>query len=180
LKENFKDLHLGVLSDIKRKSLPAIAKVAGIDNFQSLHHFLRESPWSADEFENRRLQQILETVGSREMILIIDETGDAIIDETGDAKEGHTTDYVKRQYLGNLRKVDNGIVVVTAYGVIEERTFPLMFKVYKPRERLKAGDEYKTKPENSSEMIRELQNKEFNIKLVLADSLYGESGSNFI
>ena len=62
--ENFKDLHLRILSDIKRKSLPEIAKVAEIDNSQSLHLFLRESPCSADEFENRRLQRILETVGS--------------------------------------------------------------------------------------------------------------------
>ena len=43
--ENFKALHLGMLSDIKRKTLPEIAKVAGLDNSQSLHHFLTESPW---------------------------------------------------------------------------------------------------------------------------------------
>ena len=35
-----------------------------------------------------------------------------------------------------------------------------MFKVYKPRERLKPGDEYMTKPEIASEMIREVQNNE--------------------
>ncbi len=48
-----------------------------------------------------------------------------IIDETGDSKQGQTTDYVKRQYIGNLGKIENGIVVVTAYGVIEDMTFPL-------------------------------------------------------
>jgi SRSO17 transposase len=55
-----------------------------------------------------------------------------IIDETGDRKKGHSTDYVKRQYIGNLRKVENRIVVVTAYGLIEGITLPLMFEVYKP------------------------------------------------
>jgi SRSO17 transposase len=40
-----------------------------------------------------------------------------IINETGDRKKGKSTDYVKRQYIGNLGKVENGIVVVTAYGV---------------------------------------------------------------
>jgi SRSO17 transposase len=35
------------------------------------------------------------------------------VDETGDKKKGHSTDYVKRQYIGNLGKIENGIVVVT-------------------------------------------------------------------
>jgi SRSO17 transposase len=35
-----------------------------------------------------------------------------IIDETGDKKKGKTTDYVKRQYIGNIGKVENGIVSV--------------------------------------------------------------------
>lgn len=55
------------------------------------------------------------------------------------------TDYVKRQYIGNLGKIENGIVSVNAYGYCEGMTFPLKFKVFKPRERLKEGDKYKTK-----------------------------------
>jgi SRSO17 transposase len=71
-------------------------------------------------------------------------------------------------------------VAVVACGIIEEMTFPLIFEVYKPHERLKLGDQYKTKPQIASEMIRELQNIGFKIELVLADSLYGESNSSFI
>ena len=37
--EAFKYLHVGMLSDNKRKSLPAIAKAVGLANEQSLHHF---------------------------------------------------------------------------------------------------------------------------------------------
>ena len=70
-----------------------------------------------------------------------------IIDETGDKKKGKSTDYVKRQYIGNLGKTENGIVAVTAYGVFCGMTFPLAFEIYKPRERLKQGDKYRTKPE---------------------------------
>jgi len=33
--------------------------------------------------------------------------------------KGHHTDYVKRQYIGNLGKIENGIVAVTAYGVVD-------------------------------------------------------------
>ena len=59
-------------------------------------------------------------------------------------KTGRTTDYVKRQYIGNLGKIESGIVSVNAYGYCEGMTFPWKFKVFKPRERLKKGDKYKT------------------------------------
>ncbi len=45
--ESFRDLHLGMISDIKGKTLPEIAAVVGRENHQGLHHFLTQSPWSA-------------------------------------------------------------------------------------------------------------------------------------
>ena len=57
--EAFKQLHLGLISEVKRKTLPAIAQIAGVDNAQSLHHFLTESPWHIEEFRQQRLQLIL-------------------------------------------------------------------------------------------------------------------------
>ena len=170
--EAFKHLHVGMLSDIKRKSLPAIAKVVGLDHEQSLHHFLTDSPVSASALAQHRLELILQTVQGRKIMLLID--------ETGDPKKGKTTDYVKRQYIGNLGKRENGIVAVTAYGLIDGMTFPLMFRIYKPKERLKADDEYQSKPQIAADMVRELLKLGFNIELVLADSLYGEGGANFI
>lgn len=65
---------------------------------------------------------------------------------------------------------------VNAYAVVENITYPLGFKIFKPRQRLQPGDEYKTKPQLAVEILRELQAFEFNIELVLADSMYGESG----
>src|SRR5687768_527574 len=38
--ELFKLLHVGLIAEIPRKSLPAIAKTVGLPNGQSLHHFL--------------------------------------------------------------------------------------------------------------------------------------------
>jgi len=170
--EAFKNLHIGMLADIKRKSLPAIARIAGLDQEQSLHHFLTVSPWQVEQLREQRLKLILQVLEEREIILIID--------ETGDRKKGNNTDYVKRQYIGNLGKIENGIVAVTAYGVMDGITLPLTFEVYKPKERLQAGDKYLSKPEIAARIIRELQAFGFKFKLVLADSLYGESGSNFI
>jgi len=170
--ESFKNLHLGMIADIKRKTLPEIAKVAGLENSQLLHHFLTESPWEEVELRKYRLARILQVLQGRAITLIID--------ETGEPKQGSATDYVKRQYLGRLGKVDNGIVAVTAYGVIESMTFPLSFEVYKPRERLKPEDKYQSKVQIAAAMMRELQAVGFKFELVLADSLYGESNSNFI
>lgn len=170
--EAFKYLHIGCISDLKRKSLPEIAKIVGLDNYQGLHHFLTTSSWSVGQLRALRLELILEVLKGRPIILIID--------ETGDKKKGNTTDYVKRQYIGNLGKVENGVVAVTAYGVFCGMTFPLLFEVYKPREKLKPGDKYLTKPQIGAMLIRKLQLMGFKFNLVLADSLYGESGTNFI
>jgi len=170
--EAFKYLHVGMISDIKRKTLPAIARVAGLSNEQGLLHFLTESPWKSEQLREARLRLILQVLAGREIILIID--------ETGDRKKGETTDYVKRQYIGNLGKIENGIVAVTAYGLFEGMTFPLIFEVYKPKQKLLESDAYQTKPEIAASMIRKLQAMGFKFKLVLADSLYGESDSNFV
>ena len=92
------------------------------------------------------------------------------MDETGDRKKGNTTDYVKRQYIGNLGKIENGIVAVTTYGVFKGMTFPLIAEVYKPQERLLEGDIYKSKPQIGGEIIKKLKEMGFKIKIVLADS----------
>lgn len=170
--EAFKYLHLGMISDLKRKTLPAIARAVGLENEQGLHHVLTKSPWSVTRLRQTRLKLILELVRGQAMILLID--------ETGDCKKGNSTDYVKRQYIGNVGKKENGIVAVTAYGLFQGMIVPLSFEVYKPKERLKATDEYRSKPQIAAAMIRELQAMGFRFELVLADSLYGESQSNFI
>lgn len=170
--EAFKYLHIGCISHLKRKSLPEIAKIVGLDNYQGLHHFLATSSWEVERLRSLRLELILQVIKARPIILIID--------ETGDKKKGKTTDYVKRQYIGNLGKVENGVVAVTAYGVFCGMTFPLLFEVYKPREKLKPGDRYLTKPQIGAMLIRKLQSMGFKFNLVLADSLYGESGTNFV
>jgi DDE superfamily endonuclease len=101
------------------------------------------------------------------------------IDETGDKKKGRTTDYVSRQYISNLGKIDNGIVSVTSYGVLGGITFPIVFEVFKPQARLKATDCYQTKPQMAVQIIRELKALGLDFEVVLADSLYGES-SDFV
>ena len=92
-----------------------------------LNHYilhLANSPWSVAELKARRLTLTLEALKEQKITVVID--------ETGDRKKGRKTDYVARQYLGSIGKIDNGIVSVNAYGIYENITFPLMFKVFKP------------------------------------------------
>ena len=166
--ECFKYLHVGMISPLPRKTLPEIAKITGLKDGQSLHHFLRDGVWSVEQVRTIRLHLIRQQIGTRPISLCID--------ETGDVKKGNTTDYVAKQYIGNLGKPANGIVSVNAYAVVDGMTYPLLFKIYKPKSRLKAGDAYQSKPQIAVEMIREIQAMGFVIERVLADSLYGESG----
>ena len=170
--EAFKYLHLGMISELKRKTLPAIARAVGLENEQGLHHLLTKSPWSVTRLRQTRLKLILELLKGQPLILLID--------ETGDCKKGTSTDYVKRQYIGNVGKKENGIVAVTAYGLFQGMVLPLSFEVFKPQDRLKPGEQHRTKPQIAAAMIQQLKEMGFRFELVLADSLYGESGSNFI
>ncbi|MBV8888023.1 MAG: IS701 family transposase [Chroococcidiopsidaceae cyanobacterium CP_BM_RX_35] len=170
--EAFKYLHLGMISDIKRKSLPGIAKVVGLDNHQGLHHFLTHSPWTAKVLRQRRLEMILQVLHGRTIALIVD--------DAGDAKKGTETDYVKRQYIGNIGKLENGIVAVTTYGLIGSIPFPLTFEVFKPKDCLKPDDEFRTKPQIAGQMVRESVAMGFRIDLVLAERFYGESDYPFL
>ncbi|MBE9100515.1 IS701 family transposase [Vacuolonema iberomarrocanum] len=170
--EAFKRLHVGMVSKIKRKSLPAIAKVTGLRNPQSLQQFLVKSPWQAKALRHRRLELIRALLNGHKLVLVID--------ETGDRKKGHTTDYVKRQYIDNLGKVENGIVSVDACGVIDNITFPLTFEVYKPQECLNPGETYRSKPQIAVEMVQQLQDVGFAFDLVLVDSKYGERANCFV
>ncbi len=100
--ECFKYLHLGIMSQIQRKSLPEIAKVVSINSAQSLHHFLANSDWSVNKLKQRRLNKLKKELDGQAITVVID--------ETGDRKKGKKTDYVARQYLGSVGKIDNGNV----------------------------------------------------------------------
>ena len=166
---------LGIITPSQRKSLTTIGEIVGLKNSQSLHNFISESPWSYQQLRENRLNLTKEWLKQAAI--------DIIIDETGDRKKGTHTDYVARQYLGRLGKVDNGIVrawrvtrhAVNIYGVKDGITFPLIFEIYKPKSTLKSDDIYQSKPQIAAKLVKELVELGFNIRYVLADSLYGES-----
>ena len=166
--EQFTALHLGLLAETRRKSLPRLGKAVHADP-QALHHFLAHADWSVEALRRQRLDRLRQAVGDRPFVLCLD--------ETGDRKKGHTTDYVATQYIGNLHTLANGIVSVNAYGLLGTTTFPLLFRLFKPESRLKPGDVYQSKPQLAIAIIEELVALGFRFSVVLADSEYGESGA---
>jgi SRSO17 transposase len=76
-----------------------IAKILEFKNAQRLHHFLIRSPWEIHLFRKSRIEVILKHLKGRKIRVIID--------KTCDPKKGKKTDYVARQYIGRLRKVEN-------------------------------------------------------------------------
>jgi SRSO17 transposase len=160
--EQFTALHLGLLAQTRHQSLPRLGKTVHADP-QALHHFLAQAQWSVEEFRRTRLELLRQALGERPFILCID--------ETGDRKKGHTTDYVASQYIGNLHPLANGVVSVTADGVLDTTTFPLRFRVFQPESRLKPGDGSKSKPQLALALIEELLALGLRCSVVLADSL---------
>lgn len=159
--DHFTRLQLGLISDVPRKSLPAIGRIAGADP-QALHHFVANAEWDVTQLRQRRLHMTRDALRGQSFVLCID--------ETGDQKYGTVTDYVSRQYIGNLGAVETGLVSVNAYGVRDSITFPLLFQVFKPERRLKSADTYQSKPTIASQLVRTLVQQGFAIDLVLADA----------
>jgi len=81
--ERFKNLQLGLISEVKRKTLPAVARVVGADP-QALHHFLTRAPWSTTPFRKQRLALTEDASAGRGITVCID--------DTGDRKKGEHTD----------------------------------------------------------------------------------------
>jgi SRSO17 transposase len=70
--EQFKLFHVGLISEPPRKSIPAISKAVGLDETQSLHHFVANSPWQATDLRHMRLTLTCQALRGRGFTLCID------------------------------------------------------------------------------------------------------------
>jgi hypothetical protein len=173
-REHFRTYLAGLLSESHRKNIAVIAASTVGAGYYNLHHFVHDSPWISDELNDRRLEvlwQIRQTRPSPNFKLIIDDSGHR---KSGDATEG-----VGRQYIGQLGKVDNGMVEVTTHIFDGIRGFPVDVAMYKPAASLengKANPDFKKKPGIALELIDKCLNRGIMPSLVLFDSGYGNNG----
>jgi SRSO17 transposase len=109
-KNGFRHYLGGLLGESERKNLTQISENAIGVVYNRLHHFLTDAPWSASQVNEQRLavmNKCSQTKISRGFTLILD--------DSGHRKSGNFTDGVGRQYIGEIGKTDNGIVVVTTH-----------------------------------------------------------------
>jgi SRSO17 transposase len=95
---------LGLLSDLPRKNCWTIAEHAGDRSPDGMQHLLGRAVWDADAVRDDVRAITVQHLGSREAMLVVD--------ETGDVKKGERTVGVQRQYTGTAGRIENAQVGV--------------------------------------------------------------------
>ena len=172
-KREFRNYIGGLLGESSRKNLYQMANNAVGVTYHRLHHFLTEAPWSAAQVNERRLQvmnQCSQTKISRGFTLIVD--------DSGHRKSGNFTAGVGRQYIGEIGKTDNGIVVVTTHLYDGKKSLPLDIELYQHASSLPEGKKdssFKKKPELALELIDRCKQRGYRPGIVLIDAGYGNN-----
>jgi hypothetical protein len=162
----------------RNKTLTALAgaePVVGAQHaaVQGLQFFVSESPWDAEQLNQRRLELLCADPATRPH-----GQGVLVIDDSGDRKDGHHTAHVARQYLGSVGKVDNGIVAVTSLWADERVYWPAHVTPYTPASRLPGGTRdpgFRTKPQLAVGLIDAARQAEIGFRAVVADCFYGDN-----
>jgi hypothetical protein len=174
-RKHFRTYLAGLLSEGSRKNISVIAASTIGVGYYNLHHFIHDSPWNSEELNDRRLAvlwQVRQTRPRQDFKLIID--------DSGHRKSGASTEGVGRQYIGQLGKVDNGMVEVTTHIYDGIRGLPVDVAMYKPASSLEKGKddpEFKKKPELALQLIDKCLNRGLMPSLTLLDAGYGNNGS---
>jgi SRSO17 transposase len=155
------------------KTLVELASIVPGAERQALHHFLHDAPWDGDALNQRRLQfwQAHPFLGPHA-------AGVLMVDETGDPKGGHRIELAAQQYLGKLGHVAGGVVWVSSQWTDPTRQIPVGVKPYRPASRVPLGNKdpaFATKPALAWELIQQARAAGIPFRLVVADSVYGES-----
>ena len=153
--------------------------------YDRLHHFLSDSPWSS--------RKLIDRVATQAFSLLSDNSQNiefplgCYIDETSFRKKGNKSVGVDRQYLGCIGKVDNGqVAVFTALGtgshcaLVDCRLFLPKSWIDDPERCDQAGipedqRKYKTKIELASESVEHINSLEVKPDFYAIDALYGSS-----
>jgi SRSO17 transposase len=177
-KREFRHYVGGLLGESERKNLFQMDSNAVGVIYHRLHHFLTDSPWSAQQINERRLQvmnQCSQTRISRGFTLIVD--------DSGHRKSGNFTSSVGRQYIGEIGKTDNGIVVVTTHLYDGKKSLPLDIELYQHGSSLPQGKEdeqFKKKPELALELIEKSLGRGYQPGIIIVDGGYGNNTSFLI
>jgi SRSO17 transposase len=174
-KREFRHYVGGLLGESERKNLFQMAENAVEVTYHRLHHFLTEAPWSSSKVNERRLEIMNKCSQTR-----ISRGFSLIIDDSGHRKSGNFTDGVGRQYIGEIGKTDNGIVVVTTHLYDGRKSLPLDIELYQHASSLKEGKqdpEFEKKTELALKLIDKTIDRRYQPGIVIIDAGYGNNTS---
>jgi hypothetical protein len=172
-KREFRNYIGGLLGESERKNLSQMADNAVGVTYHRLHHFLTEAPWDAQQVNEQRLLVMNQCSQTR-----INRGFTLIVDDSGHRKSGNFTAGVGRQYIGEIGKTDNGIVVVTTHLYDGKKSLPLDIELYQHANSLPEGKkdiEFKKKPELALELIDRSKKRGYRPGIVLIDAGYGNN-----
>jgi SRSO17 transposase len=146
--------------------------------YESLQHFLSDSPWQHQPVLNQISQDANRLLGNQDDSCLI-------VDESAFSKKGTNSVGVARQWNGRLGKVDNcQVAVFTALGCRDQVTL-IDTRLYLPEDwttdkercrKLGVPDEnldFKTKAELAVDMIKQARQNQVNYHWIGADAFYG-------
>jgi SRSO17 transposase len=174
-KREFRHYLGGLLGESERKNLFQMAQNAVGVTYHRLHHFLTEAPWSESKINERRLQIMNKCSQTR-----ISRGFSLIIDDSGYRKSGNFTSGIGRQYIGEIGKTDNGIVVVTTHLYDGRKSLPLDIELYQHANSLPPGKqdpEFEKKTELAIKLIDRTLNRGYRPGIVIVDAGYGNNTS---
>lgn len=141
---------------------------AGGPLVQRLQFFLSESPWEAEQVDDRRLELLREQEATAPH-----DGGVIVIDDSGDRKDGTATAHVGRQWLGRYGKTDNGVVTMTKVWTDGRIYYPLHIQPPAHHfDRGRADPAFRTKPRISAALATQGKEAGFACRTVVADCAY--------
>ncbi|RAI37023.1 IS701 family transposase [Rhodoplanes serenus] len=166
----------GLLSGVERKTGWLMSEVTGAERPYRIQSLIGRSRWEADRLRDTVMDYAIESLGDRDGILIVD--------ETGFLKKGEHSVGVARQYSGTAGRIENcQIAVFLAYASRYGRTL-IDRRLYLPEawaSDAERRDEasvpvdvtFKTKPKLAQEMLMAALDAGVPCAWVLGGSVYG-------
>jgi len=167
----------GLLAPVERKTCWSLAEYAGYIDPQPMQRLLRTAVWDADAVRDDVRGWLIEQLGHRDGVLVVD--------ETGFLKKGTSSVGVQRQYTGTAGRIENSqVAVFLAYttpagrALIDRRLYlPEISWCAQPARRAGAGVPehvgFATKPALARQMIAAALDADMPANWVTGDEVYG-------
>jgi SRSO17 transposase len=167
----------GLLSSAERKNTWQLAEILGDSTPYALQQFLYRSLWDADALRDDLGNLVVESLGEKEAVLVVD--------ETGFIKKGDHSAGVQRQYSGTAGRIENcqvGVFLSYAsskgHAFLDRALYLPQSWIHDPLRCRKAGipqdTPFSTKPELGMAMLSRALSGGVPFGWVTGDCVYGD------